>query len=207
MPTANRAPAVHAMCDPCSVMSGQTLTLRADATDADGDPLTYQWRVTGGTVQDPRAGTTIWKAGLIPSTESATVIVTDPRGGIASGTLRLSVMPAQLEFESVHFEFDQFTLSPQGQEALDTAIKLLMERPGARLQIEGHTDSLGSQEYNLALGDRRATSVRDYLMTHGIAASRLSTVSFGEEKPAASNTDAQGRAQNRRALLVVRITE
>ena len=107
----------------------------------------------------------------------------------------------------MHFESDQFTLSAQGQQALDTAVRALMEQPAARITIEGHTDSQGSQEYNLALGDRRANSVREYVTTHGIAASRLSTVSFGGEKPAASNDDPQGRARNRRALLVVRITQ
>ena len=181
--------------------------LRAQGTDPDGETLTYQWRGTGGTMQDPGGATTPWRAGIIPTTEWLTVTVTDSRGGTGFDTIRLSVIPSQIDFDTVHFESDQFTLSAQGQQALDTAVRALMEQPAARITIEGHTDSQGSQEYNLALGDRRANSVREYVTTHGIAASRLSTVSFGEEKPAASNDDAQGRARNRRALLVVRITQ
>ena len=69
--------------------------------------------------------------------------------------------------------------------------------------IEGHCDSIGTIEYNLALGDRRATAARDYLVSRGIAAARLRTVSYGEERPIADNGSAAGRAMNRRAHLVV----
>lgn len=206
MPAANLPPRVRASCDPCTVITGQSLMLRAQGTDPDGEPLTYQWKGTGGTMQDPGGATTAWRAGIIPTTEWLTVTVTDSRGSTGFDTIRLSVIPSQIDFDTVHFESDQFTLSAQGQQALDTAVRALMDQPAARIQIEGHTDSQGSQEYNLALGDRRANSVREYLTAHGIAASRLSTVSFGEEKPAASNDDAPGRARNRRALLMVRIT-
>jgi outer membrane protein OmpA-like peptidoglycan-associated protein len=69
--------------------------------------------------------------------------------------------------------------------------------------IEGHTDSIGTSEYNLALGERRAGSVRDYFTSRGIAASRLRTVSYGEERPIDTNNTAAGRARNRRAHLLV----
>ena len=69
--------------------------------------------------------------------------------------------------------------------------------------IEGHTDSIGTSEYNLALGERRSNSVRDYLIKRGIAMNRLRTVSYGEERPIATNDTAAGRAMNRRAHLLV----
>ena len=69
--------------------------------------------------------------------------------------------------------------------------------------IEGHCDSIGTVEYNLALGERRSNSVRDYLVSRGIAAGRLRTVSYGEERPVGDNSTAAGRAMNRRAHLAV----
>ena len=77
------------------------------------------------------------------------------------------------------------------------------EGDGVSVTIEGHTDSIGTSEYNLALGERRSNSVRDYLLKRGIAAGRMRTVSYGEERPIATNDTAAGRAMNRRAHLLV----
>ena len=85
----------------------------------------------------------------------------------------------------------------------DDAVAKLQANPDINVTIEGHTDSIGTSEYNLALGERRANSVLDYLSMRGIAAGRLRTVSYGEERPIASNDNAAGRAMNRRAHLLV----
>jgi outer membrane protein OmpA-like peptidoglycan-associated protein len=77
--------------------------------------------------------------------------------------------------------------------------------PGLRLTIEGHTCNIGTAEYNLALGERRAKAVRDYLVSRGVAADRLNTVSFGEEQPKYDNSREETRRLNRRAALVVRL--
>jgi len=74
-----------------------------------------------------------------------------------------------------------------------------------RLTIEGHTCNIGTSEYNLALGERRATSVRDYLVSRGINANRLQTVSYGEERPKYDNSREETRRLNRRAAMVVRL--
>jgi outer membrane protein OmpA-like peptidoglycan-associated protein len=78
----------------------------------------------------------------------------------------------------------------------------LQANPMLTITIEGHCDSVGTSEYNLSLGERRANAVRDYLLNRGIAAGRMRTVSYGEERPIASNDTAEGRAMNRRAHLV-----
>ena len=75
--------------------------------------------------------------------------------------------------------------------------------PGLNVTIEGHCDSIGTVEYNLALGERRSNSVRDYLVSRGIATGRLRTVSYGEERPDCRQRTAAGRAMNRRAHLAV----
>ena len=86
---------------------------------------------------------------------------------------------------------------------LDDAVAKLQADPMINVTIEGHTDSIGTSEYNLALGERRANSVRDYLAKRGIAAGRMQTTSFGEERPIATNDTAAGRAMNRRAHLLL----
>ena len=106
-------------------------------------------------------------------------------------------------FEDVHFDFDRFNLRPDALKILDDAIAKLQANPGLNVTIEGHCDSIGTVEYNLALGERRANSVRDYLVSRGIAAGRLRTVSYGEERPIGDNETAAGRAMNRRAHLAV----
>ena len=99
----------------------------------------------------------------------------------------------------VYFEFDQSTLTSDDISKLDAKIPLLNANPNLRIRVSGHTDSKGSDEYNMALGQRRAASAKRYLTQHGIATARIETVSFGEERPAAQGTDDASMAQNRRS--------
>jgi outer membrane protein OmpA-like peptidoglycan-associated protein len=108
-------------------------------------------------------------------------------------------------FEDVHFDFDRFNLRPEATRVLDEAIAAMRDDATLNLTIEGHTCNIGTAEYNLALGDRRATAVRDYLTSQGIAAGRLQTISYGEERPAHDNAREETRRLNRRAALVVRL--
>ena len=103
----------------------------------------------------------------------------------------------------MHFDFDRYSLRPEATRALDEAIKAMQDNPTLRIQIEGHTCNIGTAEYNLALGERRANSVRDYLTSRGIGADRLATVSYGEERPKHDNAREETRRLNRRAALVV----
>jgi outer membrane protein OmpA-like peptidoglycan-associated protein len=89
---------------------------------------------------------------------------------------------------------------------LDEAVAAMQQDATLNLTIEGHTDNIGTNEYNMALGERRASSVRDYLVSRGIAATRLRTVSFGEENPKHDNTREETRRLNRRAALTVRLS-
>jgi peptidoglycan-associated lipoprotein len=103
----------------------------------------------------------------------------------------------------VLFEFDSYLLRPEMLSRLDPLLSSLKAQPTMALQIEGHTCNIGTTEYNLGLGERRAHAVRDYLVQRGIAADRLSTVSYGEERPAHDNSQEPTRRLNRRAVLVV----
>ena len=108
-----------------------------------------------------------------------------------------------VELHGTHFAFDSAKLTPEGEAILDQAVAVMNKHSQINVRIEGHTDSIGSDAYNMKLGQRRADSVESHLVSKGISASRLSTVSFGESKPIASNDTEEGRAQNRRVDLIV----
>ena len=204
----NRPPTVTASCNPCTVEVGRTATVTADAQDPDGDPLTYQWTAPAGTITSPTNRQTPWTAPNVEGPVVFTVVVNDGRGGTARANTTIQVVrppQAEIAFEDVHFEFDRFTLREDALRVLDEAVKAMQANPNLRLQIEGHTCNIGTAEYNLALGERRAQAVRDYLTSRGIAAARLSTVTFGEERPKFDNAREETRRLNRRAALVVRL--
>ena len=100
---------------------------------------------------------------------------------------------------TVHFDYDQSDLRPEDRAILDAKVPILQGNPGVMIRIQGHTDERGSDEYNLALGQRRAAAVKRYLVDHGIAESRLQTITYGEERPVAQGSDESAYAQNRRA--------
>ena len=112
---------------------------------------------------------------------------------------------AEYVFEDVHFDFDRYSLRPGAARVLDEVVAALGEDPNLSIQIEGHTCNIGTAEYNLALGDRRANSVQEYLTSRGVGAERLQTVSYGEERPMHDNSREETRRLNRRAALVVRV--
>jgi peptidoglycan-associated lipoprotein len=104
-------------------------------------------------------------------------------------------------FESapIYFDFDRSTLKPLARETLTKKAKWLRANPRFSVQIEGHCDEQGSNHYNLALGERRASATAKFLTGLGISASRISTISYGEERPAVRGHDEEAWAKNRRA--------
>lgn len=108
-----------------------------------------------------------------------------------------------LDAKAVFFAFDDYTLSMDAQATLNQFAESLKSNKAAVVQIEGHCDERGSIEYNLALGERRAQSVKNYLAQLGVEGARLTTISYGEEKPAADGHDESAWSRNRRAEFVV----
>lgn len=100
-----------------------------------------------------------------------------------------------------YFGYDSAEIDAQAQSALRAVAATLIANKDGQLLIEGHCDERGSRDYNLALGDRRAAAVRDYLVTLGVAPDRIKTVSFGKERPLALGTGAKIWARNRRAVI------
>jgi peptidoglycan-associated lipoprotein len=105
--------------------------------------------------------------------------------------------------DTVHFGLDQYDLDGQARAILDSQVRWLVSNPSARVTIEGHCDERGTREYNLALGDRRANAAKNYLAARGVSPSRITTVSYGKERPVALGSDDQSWAANRRAVTIV----
>ena len=213
-PQAPPPPPVHnlsvkAACDPCSVEVGKTSTVTATVQDSISCSVTYRWTAPSGTLAQPAERSTIWTASQQEGSVPVTVTVTCPTDNkTASDTVNIQVTRPPVRnytFEDVYFDFDRYSLRPEATRVLDEAIAALRENATLRVEIEGHTCNIGTAEYNLALGDRRANAVKDYLVSRGVTADRLRTVSYGEERPKYDNSREETRRLNRRAALVVNL--
>ena len=105
--------------------------------------------------------------------------------------------------EDIYFDFDKSNLKPAAQESLLRKAEWLLENSDVTVTIEGHCDERGTNEYNLALGDRRAESAKAFLLNLGVPASRLTTISYGEERPVCFDRDEECWAKNRRGHFVI----
>jgi len=105
---------------------------------------------------------------------------------------------------SIQFDFDKSTIKPEFYPMLDAASNALKQQPGTKVAIQGHTDSIGTEEYNRELSVRRAEAVKAYLVGQGIARENLSVQGFGEEKPVADKQTAEGRRMNRRVEFIIK---
>jgi len=105
--------------------------------------------------------------------------------------------------DRVFFDFDKFDLKPEAQATLKKQAGWLQKYPSVAVTVEGHADERGTREYNLALGERRANSVKDYLSALGIARTRINIISYGKERPVALGHDEAAWSQNRRAVTTL----
>jgi peptidoglycan-associated lipoprotein len=127
------------------------------------------------------------------------------QGGVAGAAIPgsqahfLTAVPS----DRVFFDTDEFGLTADDRSVLDSQARYLAQYPSVTVTIEGHADERGTREYNLALGERRANSVRNYLESRGVAGNRMTTISWGKERPAVEGSNEQAWAQNRRAVTVL----
>lgn len=105
--------------------------------------------------------------------------------------------------DRVFFDFDKYNLKPEARETLQRQAEWLKKFPSTTVAIEGHADERGTREYNLALGERRANSVKNYLVALGVNPNRIRTISYGKERPAVTGSNEAAWSQNRRAVTVV----
>jgi peptidoglycan-associated lipoprotein len=126
-----------------------------------------------------------------------------------TGTAQGPVPGSQADFaaqmmgqDTILFDTDRYNIDPTDQQALAAQAGWLAKYPAKRATIEGHCDERGTREYNLALGERRANAAKNYLVSLGVDAARITTVSYGKERPAALGSDEDSWAKNRRAVTV-----
>jgi len=151
---------------------------------------------TTGCGKKPKPATDVTKP---PTTQTQTQTPEQPKE-----PPKPSVEPqTEMMLEDVYFDYDKSNLRDDARTTLERDAQMLSKSTGVRVLLEGHCDERGTVEYNLALGDRRAQSVKAYLVQFGIDAGRLSTISYGEERPFAQGSDDSAWSQNRRVHFVI----
>ena len=140
------------------------------------------------------------KKDLKPEDESVEQTVTD--GAVDSG-LASSDSGNAMGLQTVFFPFDSSELKDEGKPAIENNANIMKENPSLKVQIEGHCDERGGIQYNLALGERRANSVKQAMTKAGIASSRITTISLGKERPLVPGSSEEAWAKNRRGNFVI----
>jgi peptidoglycan-associated lipoprotein len=208
---------------PAPAPAQPTVTLSANPDSINrGDSSTLTWTSTNATQLTiaPGVGTVNAEgsSAVTPSDSTTYTITASGPGGSANATARVNVSvpppPVQKapepdlnelfmrEVRDAYFDFNKADIRPDAREALTKTGEFLRNYPQIRVTVEGHCDERGSTEYNLALGDRRAGAVKQYLVSLGISADRISTVSFGKEKPFCTQSNETCWQQNRRGHFV-----
>lgn len=133
-----------------------------------------------------------------------------PTSGDTTGSVGTTALPGSVaDFkqtsgsDTVLFAYDSYDVDDAAKTILGKQAEWLARYPGVKVTVEGHTDERGTREYNLALGDRRASAAKNFLSAQGVNASRIATISYGKERPVADGSDESAYAQNRRAVTVI----
>jgi peptidoglycan-associated lipoprotein len=193
--------------EPSTVERGQSVTLSwtsQNATDLTLDPGVGKVQAQGSTTVTPQDSTTYTLTGTGP-------------GGSQTATARVTVTvpppppppPAPVEvneedlfnqnMKDAYFDFDKSDIRPDAQQVLTSDADFLKQHTDIKFTIEGHCDERGSEEYNLGLGDRRATSARDFLVNLGVSTDRINTISYGKDRQVCTDHDEDCWQKNRRA--------
>jgi len=207
-PPAAARPTVTLQASPTSINKGESSTLSWNSTDA------TELSIAPGVGAVTAQGSTK----VSPADSTAYTITATGPGGSATATATVSVNAPPpppppptgptddelflREVRDAYFDFDKADIRPDARAALSTTADFLKKYPRFKVTIEGHCDERGSTEYNLGLGDRRASAVKQFLVSLGISADRLSTVSYGKEKPFCMESNESCWQQNRRGHFV-----
>ena len=165
----------------------------------DGPPADEQTQMGTGVIQDDGTGGAD-ATGLTDGDDGATSAIVDD--GPMNAVEMLERTEGALANRTIYFEFDSAKLTSESIEILETHGNFIAGNGEVAVRLEGHADERGSREYNIALGDRRAQSVRRVLLFQGASTDQVETVSYGEEQPAVSGHDEEAWARNRRVELI-----
>jgi peptidoglycan-associated lipoprotein len=202
-PQPSPAPTVTLTAEPSSIPSGNSATLSwtsQNATDLDLQPGVGKVQAMGSTSVTPRDSTTF------------TLTATGP-GGSETATARVSVYPptpppapvtpeespVDLYIKDAYFDFDKADIRADAEQPLTSDASFLQEHPSIKFTIAGQCDERGSEEYNLGLGDRRATAAKNFLVNAGVSSDRIYTISYGKSQPVCTDQTEECWQKNRRA--------
>ena len=203
------APTVHLTAEPSTVEKGQSVTLSwtsQNATDLALDPGVGKVQAQGSTTVTPQESTTYTLTANGPGgsvTETARVTVTaPPPPPPPPPPARAEVSAEDLFSQNIkdaYFDFDKSDIRPDAQQALTSDSDFLKAHTDIKFTIEGQCDERGSEEYNLGLGDRRATAAKSFLVNLGVSGDLINTISYGKDRPVCTDHDESCWQQNRRA--------
>jgi outer membrane protein OmpA-like peptidoglycan-associated protein len=203
-PPANRPPSARLLAQTeCDINAVLSLSGEG-SSDPDGDPLTYTWDFGDGTPPVSAPSPTVTHRYAQIGNYPVRLTVSDGRGGTDMASRTVACGRREVIQSDVLFDFDKSTLKPQATQTLASIVQQLKNDPSLRADIVGHTDSVGTEQYNMGLSERRAKAVAAHMVQNGIAANRLNVSWKGETQPVAPNTTADGRAQNRRVDITVK---
>ncbi len=211
--TARPSPEVSLEASPTTLRRGERSTLSWTSSNADSiviDSGVGNVAESGSITVAPLESTTYTAVAKGPGGDArASTRITVVRSEAKTDIRETDLMALQKAIEDglvkpVFFAYDSAQLSPEARATLEQDSRMFRQYPDATIIVEGHCDERGTEEYNLALGDRRAQAAKDYLVQLGIPADRLQTISYGEEKPFALGSNEAAWAQNRRAHFRVR---
>jgi peptidoglycan-associated lipoprotein len=204
------APSCTLTVEPASVSSGQSVTVSwesHDATDVDLEPGGGKQQAQGSTSVTPHESTTYTLAATGPGGKgscSARVTVAPPPPSVRPSVTEENIAAtAESSLKDAYFDLDKADLRPDAQQALTTDAEFLKAHPEIKITIEGYCDQRGSEEYNLGLGDRRASNAKNFLVNSGIPSERMTTVSFGKDRLFCSEATEDCWQQNRRVHLAL----
>jgi peptidoglycan-associated lipoprotein len=204
------APTVTLTAEPSTIDRGQSVTLSwtsENATDLDLQPAIGKVQAQGSQAATPQDSTTFTLTATGPggtNTATARVTVTVPAPPPPPPPKPLEMSEDELfqqNVKSAYFDFDKANIREDAQAALTSDGEFLKEHGGIKFTIEGNCDERGSEEYNMGLGDRRATAAKNFLVNLGIAADRISTISYGKSRPVCSESTEECWQKNRRAAF------
>jgi peptidoglycan-associated lipoprotein len=206
------APTVTLIAEPSTIDRGQSVTLNwtsENATDLDLQPDVGKVQARGSQTVTPQDSTTYTLTATGPSgtntaTARVTVTVPSPPPPPPPPPMPVQVSEEQSFEQAIkpaYFDFDKYNIREDARAALTSDGDFLKEHGGIKFTIQGHCDERGSEEYNLGLGDRRATSAKNFLVNLGISADRISTISYGKDRPVCTESTEDCWQKNRRAAL------
>jgi len=206
-PPAPAAPTASLTANPNTVDKGQSTTLTWETTNA-----------TDVSIEGIGAVAVTGSQQVTPADSTTYRLIAKGAGGTQEATARVTVnapppppppAPSMTEedmfaqsVKDIYFNYDNYDIRPDQQAAMQADIAFLKEHPDIKFTIEGHCDERGSTEYNLALGDNRASAVRNALVQGGVAADRIRTISYGKERPFCTESNEECWQQNRRGHFV-----